>query len=209
MHHYHPADPAIARNPVLLIHGLTDTSQQMRQIADYLTSWGWKVLTIDLRPNNGDANLEVLAAQVAATLERSFPPHQQIDLVGFSMGGLVGRYYLQRLGGLDRVRRFITISAPHQGTLAAYFSLRPGCVQMQPDSRFIDDLRRDVDVLRRLNLTSIWTPFDLIILPPDSSRLGFGKEVVLPIVAHPLMVSDPLALAAIHQALCQPVESPI
>lgn len=209
MHHCHPAAPAIARNPVLLIHGLTDTSQKMWQIADYLASLGCEVLTLDLRPNNGDANLEVLAAQVAATIERSFPSHQQIDLVGFSMGGLVGRYYLQRLGGIDRVQRFITISSPHQGTLAAYFSLRPGCVQMRPDSSFIDDLRRDVDVLDRLNVTSIWTPFDLMILPPDSSRLGFGEDVVLPIAAHPLMVSDPLALAAIHQALCQPVESPI
>ncbi len=208
MHHCHPA-ALTTRNPVLLIHGLTDTSQKMRQIADYLTIWGWQVLTIDLRPNNGDANLEVLAAQVAVQIDRSFPPHQPIDLIGFSMGGLVGRYYLQRLGGLDRVHRFITISSPHQGTLTAYCSLRPGCVQMRPDSSFLADLRRDVDVLERLNVTSIWTPFDLIILPPDSSRLGFGTEVILPIVAHPLMVSDRTALAAIQQALCQPVVSPI
>jgi triacylglycerol esterase/lipase EstA (alpha/beta hydrolase family) len=117
------------------------------------------------------------------------------------MGGLVSRYYIQRLGGIDRVHRFITISAPHCGTLAAYFSQRPGCVQMRPDSEFIADLQQDVRMLNRLNFTSLWTPFDLIILPPQSSQLNIGTEVRLPVLAHPLMVSDRRSIDAIIRAL--------
>ena len=36
------------------------------------------------------------------------------------MGGIVARSYVQRFGGIERVRRFITISAPHRGTYVAY-----------------------------------------------------------------------------------------
>ncbi len=199
----------VDRNPLLLIHGLTDTSYKMRKIASYLHGLGWQVHTIDLIPNNGDTRLEILAGQVVDFVSQTFAPQQQIDLIGFSMGGLVARYYIQRLDGIDRVQRFITISSPHHGTLAGYFSQRPGCVQMQPNSKFIQDLDRDVTVLARLNFTSIWTPFDLIILPPSSSQLGIGTEVMLPVLAHPLMVFDRSCLETIERALSQPVESPI
>jgi triacylglycerol lipase len=197
------------RNPVLLVHGLTDTSHKMRSIANHLRGLGLEVYDIDLTPNTGDAKLEVLAQQIADLVDRTFSPHQQIDLIGFSMGGLVSRYYIQRLGGTRRVQRLITISSPHRGTLAAYFSQRPGCVQMRPDSEFIANLNRDLDCLARLDFTSLWTPFDLMILPPTSSQLGLGTEIVLPVVAHPLMVFDRRCLEAISTALAQPVKSPI
>jgi triacylglycerol lipase len=200
---------SVTRNPVLLVHGVTDTSHKMRKIASHLRDLGWQVYDIDLIPSNGDAKLEILAQQVADLVSRTFATHQHIDLVGFSMGGLVCRYYLQRLGGLDRVQRFISISTPHQGTLAAYFSLRPGCIQMRPGHKFMTDLGRDVESLNRLNFTSLWTPFDLIILPPSSSQLGIGTEIAVPVLAHPLMVADRRCLEEIATALAQPVKSPI
>jgi triacylglycerol lipase len=197
------------RNPILLVHGLMDTSYKMRKISSHLHNLGWQVLDIDLIPNNGDSKLEVLAKQVADLIDRTFSPHQPIDLLGFSMGGLVSRYYLQRLGGIDRVQRFVSISAPNNGTIAAQFSVRPGCMQMRPNSPFMTDLNSDVDRLNSLNFTSLWTPFDLIILPPSSSQLGMGTEISIPVVAHPLMVSDGRTLKAITHALSQPVKSPI
>jgi triacylglycerol lipase len=197
------------RNPILLIHGLMDTSYKMRKISSHLHNLGWQVLDIDLVPNNGDSKLEILAQQVADLIDRTFDPNQPIDLLGFSMGGLVSRYYLQRLGGIERVDRFISISAPNNGTIAAQFSLRPGCMQMRPNSEFMADLNSDIDRLKSLNFTSFWTPFDMIILPPSSSQIGIGTEISIPVVAHPLMVADRRILKAITHALSQPVKSPI
>jgi triacylglycerol lipase len=197
------------RNPILLVHGLMDTSYKMRKISSYLHNRGWQVFDIDLIPNNGDSKLEILAKQIADLVDRTFAPGQPIDLLGFSMGGLVSRYYVQRLGGIDRVQRFISISAPNNGTIAGYFSQRPGCIQMQPSSEFMTDLNRDVDRLKSLNFTSLWTPFDLIILPPSSSQLGIGTDLSIPVLAHPLMVADGRILKAVTNALSQPVKSPI
>jgi triacylglycerol lipase len=204
-----PTRTYASRNPILLVHGLMDTSYKMRKISKHLRERGWQVYDIDLTANNGDTRLEILAGQVAESIDRTFAPGQQIDLLGFSMGGLVTRYYIQRLGGIDRVQRYITISAPHHGTIAAHFSWRPGCMQMRPESDLIKDLNSDVDRLKSLNFTSLWTPFDLIILPPSSSQLGIGTEISIPALTHPLMVSDRRTLDAIVTALSQPVTSPI
>ncbi len=40
----------------------------------------------------------------------------QVDIIGHSMGGVVGRYYVQLLGGDGAVANLITIGTPHIGT---------------------------------------------------------------------------------------------
>ncbi|GET44441.1 esterase/lipase family protein [Microseira wollei] len=193
------------RNPVLLVHGLNDTGAVFGKMAPYLTNLGWYVYDLDLIPCNGDAKLDHLARQVAYYINNTFEAEQPIDIVGFSMGGIVSRYYIQRLGGINRVQRFITIASPHRGTFAAYASTRPGCVQMRPDSEFLLDLNRDVTMLKKLNFTSIWTPLDLMIVPANSSQLPVGKDVQVLAATHPLMLTDNRSLQTVAMALTEPI----
>ncbi|MHC5826062.1 MAG: esterase/lipase family protein, partial [Nostoc sp.] len=109
-------------NPVLLIHGIDDTETVFYQMRNYLIQTGLSVYALNLVPNNGDVGLDELAKQVSDYVTATFAPEQRLDLVGFSMGGIVSRYYIQRLGGINRVQRFITISSPHHGTVVAYGS---------------------------------------------------------------------------------------
>jgi triacylglycerol lipase len=193
------------RNPVLLVHGIWDTGRIFQVLSNYLRRLGWLVYDLDLEPNNGDAKLEMLAQQVAGFVDRTFDLTTPIDLVGFSMGGIVSRYYVQRLGGRDRVQRLITVSAPHHGTWVSYGSQRPGCIQMRPNSPFLQDLNRDVETLAQLNLTSIWTPFDAMIVPANSSVLSIGRNVKVPVAVHAWMVRDLRSLQAIAAALSEPI----
>jgi triacylglycerol lipase len=121
------------------------------------------------------------------------------------MGGIVSRYYIQRLGGINQVQRLIAISSPHQGTQVAYLSERPGCIQMRPDSAFLKDLNQDISILNRLSFTSIWTPFDLMIVPATSSRIPVGAEVQVPVLLHPLMLTNTWSLKAVAKALAEPI----
>jgi len=189
------------QNPVVLVHGINDTGAVFDKMALYLRQRGLSVYTVDLVPNNGAEVLDKLAQQVANYINAIFTPEQPLDLVGFSMGGIVSRYYIQRLGGIERVQRFISISSPHKGTVIAYGSWLPGCVQMRPNSHFLEDLNSDVQMLKKINFTSIWTPYDLMILPATSSQLGIGKEVTLPVLLHPLMLTDTRSLEIVAEAL--------
>jgi triacylglycerol lipase len=103
-----------ASNPVILVHGLHDTSAKMRSIANHLVQRGRQVHSIDLQPNDGTAPLQILASQLQEFIDRQLPIDSKFDLIGFSMGGLVSRYYMQRLGGIKRVEHYVTIAAPHQ-----------------------------------------------------------------------------------------------
>jgi triacylglycerol lipase len=188
-------------NPVLLVHGLKDSSRKMRRLARHLRESGREAHLLDLIPSWGQVGLEVLAAQIAEFVEKTFAPEQRFDFVGFSMGGLVGRYYLQRLGGLQRVDRFVTIAAPHQGSLLAWLIPNAGCRQMRPGSEFLRDLESDVHRLREVRFTSLWTPFDLIILPQKSSVMAMATNRLIWCLAHPLMVFQPSALRAVAAAL--------
>lgn len=194
------------RNPVLLVHGIIRTSAVFRRMSTYLTQEGWSVHSFNLTPNNASLGLDKLAIQVANYVDKTFAPEQPIDLVGLSMGGLVTRYYVQRLGGIDRVQRFITIAAPHQGTRMAYLLPRLGCIQMRPGSAFLEDLNQDASMLERLNFTSLWTPWDFIIVPASSSQMPVGQEVKVSVFAHAFMARHSHCLQAVKSALLEPLK---
>lgn len=193
-------------NPILLLHGIWDTGAIFRPMTRYLNSLGWETHELNLTPNNGDACLKELAQQVADYADRAFAPNTPFDLLGFSMGGIVGRYYVQRLGGIDRVQRFVTLSSPHGGTWVAYGSLRLGCMQMRPNHPFLQDLNRDISTLDQLNFTSIWTPLDAMILPASSSQVPVARDVKVWVPLHRDMVSHPNSLRAVASALTEPVK---
>ena len=192
-------------NPVVLVHGLTDTNAIFKPMTAYLRKQGWVVHSLDLIPANGDCELDRLAQQLDTYIQLTLPDEQHFDLIGYSMGGIVSRYYVQRLGGLDRVQRFITIASPHNGTLTAYLSQRPGCLQMRPNSLFLNSLNRDMLMLEKLKFTSIWTPMDLMIVPATSSQMRVGRDVQVNVPLHRWMVQDFRGLEAVASALREPL----
>jgi triacylglycerol lipase len=185
----------------VLLHGFCDTGRLFGRLQKHLEERGWCVHTLNFVPNNGIAGLEVLAQQVHDYVTGTFPPGQSIDLLGFSMGGIVGRYYLQRLGGFGRVHRFITISSPHQGTWTAYLLRRKGARQMRPNSDFLKDLDSDRATLKGVSFTSIWTPTDLMTIPARSSIVPEARMVRLVVTHHARMAGNERVMQAVEGAL--------
>lgn len=195
-----PPHPVPDRNPVLLVHGISDSHWSMLWLAHYLRREGWEVHTINLTPNWGQKGLEPLAGQVDAYARAQFGA-RRFDLVGFSMGGLVSRYYVQRLGGLERVDHLVTLSAPHNGTVMANLIPNRGCREMRPGSPFLKDLARDADKLENVKFTSLYTPYDVVIVPQRSSEMPQANNIRMPVAAHPLMVLDKRCLRIVADAL--------
>jgi triacylglycerol lipase len=174
-------------------------------MSKYLSARGFRPLAVDLSPSDGTVALEELAAQLRTFVEQELPPGEPFDLIGFSMGGLVCRYYVQRLGGIERVGRLITISSPHRGTYWAYTTRNAGSRQMRPRSEFLRDLNRDVAVLERVRHASIWTPLDLMILPARSSR--FGEDFQVLVGLHAWMVRSRKCFAVVAEILNSPASA--
>ncbi|MBD2312807.1 triacylglycerol lipase [Desertifilum sp. FACHB-1129] len=196
---------SIQPNPVILIHGIDDTALVFQTMSQQLSRRGWDVHSLSLTPSNGEIGLDRLAQQIADYVSLTFKENQPFDLVGFSMGGIISRYYVQRLGGIQRVQRFVTISSPHCGSWVGYARHNIGCQQMRPNSRFLNDLKRDIHILDKIDFTSIWTPYDLMIVPAHSSCISVGREIILPILLHSWMLTDPRCIAQVAQVLAEPL----
>ena len=190
------------RLPIVFVHGFWDKSSVFKFMSTYLKDKGWKVYEqFQIIPNNGMISIEEMAEQLAGYINVQLGPEASFLLIGFSMGGLVSRYYVQSLGGIDRVKHLITISSPHHGTWMAYLFNRKACIQMRPNSTFLKTLNKEVTILQKISMTSIWANYDTTILPNNSSRLSIGNEVILKFGIHALMPYSSKVIKAVEQSL--------
>lgn len=194
------------RIPVLLVHGIWDTGAKLANLRRAIEARGRDVEAIDLRPNDGRAPILELAAQVGARVDALIASAavSRLDLVGFSMGALVSRTYIQRLGGKERVRRFISISGPHHGTLGAFALPHAGTRDMRPGSALLTDLASDEGVWGDVEVHVLYTPYDLMIVPPRSSELrGARTTTVIPVAFHRFMIERARATEKVAELLAE------
>lgn len=192
--------PPPPRNPVVLVHGIHSSSGDFARLAQHLRAEGHEVYMLDLKPNDGKVGLDVLAQQLADFTNGALPD-RRFDLVGFSMGGLVSRYYVQRLGGAKRIDHFVTLAAPHNGTVMAELLSKPGVKQMRRGSPFILDLERDQDCLNHVKFTSFYTPLDLVVVPGDSGMMPQARNVRVWAMMHPSFILEKRCIRAVAEAL--------
>jgi len=177
--------------PVILVPGIGDDESKLHMLAAQLQQAGRRPIALAPQPSDGTAPIEALARLLADAIDDALGPEQPFDLFGFSVGGIICRYYLQRLGGLPRTRRFVTLASPHRGTWMAFrYPARPAPRQMRPHSAFLADLNAELHALAQVEFTSIWSPLDLTIVPASSSALPVGRSVRVLSPLHGMLLYD-------------------
>jgi triacylglycerol lipase len=185
----------ILHYPVVLTPGFLDDARKLSWLASYLRRSGLQPVVISPQPSDATIGIDELARMLAAEIERQLGPGQPIDFFGFSMGGLIGRYYLQRLGGAKRVRRLVTLATPHRGSWTArLLPMRPALAQMYPDSPFLTDLNQDLKQLAHHDFMAFWTPFDLSVTPAYHCYLPELPSMRLFSPFHATLLHDPIVL---------------
>ncbi len=174
----------------VLVHGIFEDGSKFKKMKARLESHGIRCIAPKLIHHDGIGGLDFLAEHLKKDIDRAFGKDEKIILIGFSMGGIVSRHYLQQLGGAERCATFITISSPHHGTAAAWTFPSEGAVQMRAGSDFLADLARTEHRLGDIPIVSYRTPMDLIILPADSSVWDRAENVSFNIPAHPMMIQS-------------------
>ena len=165
----------------VLVPGLFDYPSRFSHLKPVLEERGYRVLSISLRPNDGSVSIRRLAGQ----LQQTIPPQNEIALVGFSMGGLVGRRYVQELEGWRRVNQLLTIATPNSGTTSARLLGLTAGPEMTPRSPFLRSLNVDsLRELRRIQHGAIYSTLDGVIWPSASGRLPSGWNQTVPTVIH-------------------------
>ncbi|MBM5799021.1 MAG: alpha/beta hydrolase, partial [Cyanobacteria bacterium K_Offshore_0m_m2_072] len=93
--------------PLVLIHGLWDTPRLFRRLVEQLDGRRDPLLIPHLQHGLGQVPLETLTERLNSQIVDAFGPGETVDLLGFSMGGLLARAWIQQHGGYQRTRRFV------------------------------------------------------------------------------------------------------
>ncbi|MFC8827259.1 lipase family alpha/beta hydrolase [Streptomyces sp. NPDC057137] len=181
-----------SRPPVLLLHGFVDNRSVFVLLRRSLARHGWRHLeSLNFSPLTSDIRLaaEVLGQHIEEVCART--GHREVDIVGHSLGGLIARYYVQRLGGDVRVRTLVTMGTPHAGTAAIPLaSAHPVVRQMRPGSDLIEELREPAPGCRT-RFVSFWSDLDQVMSPVEAAR-----------VEHPDLIAQNVGVTGIgHLAL--------
>ena len=164
------ADPLAARIPVLLVHGLVDNRSVFsvmhrslrRRGFTHVCTWNYSPLLTDIARGAADlgAHIEQICEQTG---------HDRVHLVGHSLGGLISRYYVQRLAGDRRVESLVTLGTPHDGTAWAHVVPAPLIRQMRPGSPLIRELAEPApDFSTRM--TAVYSDLDQMVIPTNAGR---------------------------------------
>ncbi|MEV0603466.1 alpha/beta fold hydrolase [Streptomyces sp. NPDC050315] len=192
--------------PVLLLHGFIDNRSVFVLLRRSLRRHGWchlealnySPLTCDIRKA-----AELLGRHVEDVCERT--GHRRIDLVGHSLGGLIARYYVQRLGGDARIRTLVTLGTPHGGTrLAALLPAHPLVRQMRPDSDVIKELARPAPNCRT-SFVCFWSDLDQMMVPTETAQINHAdlrtRNIHVSGVGHLAFPVNGTVAAGIREAL--------
>ena len=190
------------RHPVILLHGFAMNRTNWIFLGRRLAKRGIGPLygTSYFSPQSVRRSAEHLARCIDGVLVRE--KCERVDIVAHSLGGVVARYYIDRLGGEARVGRLITIGSPHNGTVIARFgALFPSARETRQNSPFYAELGK-LAPKKNIAFTSVWSRADAIIEPPESASIApAGEDRVFEDLGHLSLLLSPRVVDAVAERL--------
>ncbi|MEU2060318.1 alpha/beta fold hydrolase [Streptomyces sp. NPDC013455] len=180
--------------PVVLVHGTFENRYaNWAALAPRLKRAGYCVYALnygapEAAPLKATGDIVASAGQLASFVDRvrAATGAAKVDLVGHSQGGLMPRYYIDRLGGAAEVDKLVALTPPNHGTTLQGMGLMaraiPGadvllgvsctsCDQQIVGSEFLTDLNSGERTAPGVDYTVITTVHDQVVTPFASSYL--------------------------------------
>jgi len=196
-------DVVAAGTPILLLHGLIDNRSTFTLLRRALQRRGYgQVLTLNYSPFTQDVRTAALRLQrvVEQTCEQT--GYERVHVVGHSLGGVVARYYVQRMGGDARVHTLATLGSPHSGTIAAHLLPTRLARQLRPGSELMMELAGPA-VGCRTRFVCFWSDLDHLVVPQHRARLDHpdlaARNVLLRGTGHMSLTFDKRVVREISQ----------
>ena len=181
------------RNPIILIHGLWNNSSIFSSISSKLDDIGIEYFAPTLKHSYGITSIIDLTNTLNELILKKYGFKKKVDILGFSMGGIIGRYWIQKFNGYKRTRRFISVGSPHKGTFIAQlvpkFPFR-GISEMKIKSKFLLELAKNDFLLDDIECINFFTYWDLMVFPSWWTNLNFGKKISVKVYKHRNLVRN-------------------
>lgn len=192
-------DVVAAGTPIILVHGLVDNRSIFTLLRRTLRRRGFgRVLTLNYSPFTHD--VRAAAARLERLVEKTCEEtgYERVHVVGHSLGGIVARWYVQRMGGDARVHTLCTLGSPHAGTDTARLMPTPLARQLRRGSPLMAELAEPAAGCRT-RFVCYWSDQDQMMMPRRTARLDHPdllvRNVLLAGVRH---MSLPIDRRVVH-----------
>jgi triacylglycerol esterase/lipase EstA (alpha/beta hydrolase family) len=186
--------------PVILIHGLGGSRGDLLPMECYLRLYGRKrIYRIDL---TGHRSIESMSRSLARFLRRvlSVNNSPQVDIVAYSLGGIVARLALIDTELASNVRTLITMGTPHQGTVPARYMDTSLTRALHPESPTIQKLKQS-RWPKGVRGVTFWSKNDLFIQPPDTASVRGVSRIDMSPFTHFSYLIDPKSWSKVQEIL--------
>jgi hypothetical protein len=205
--------------PVVLVHGtFMDMTVSWNSMAPALEKDGYCVFALDYG-HRGTDPIEGSASELAAFIDHVLQATgaSKVAIVGHSQGGMMPRYYMKFVGGLDKVDELIGLAPSNHGTTnpGAFYTGQFGCdacVEQQAGSDFLNKLNVPPEAPEPISYTVLADRGDEVVTPYTSEALS-GTTVTNVVLQdrcpndhyeHVTIPYDPVALQWVENALARP-----
>lgn len=200
-------DVEAAGTPIILIHGVIDNRSIFTVLRRALRNRGFgRLYALNYSPFTDD--IAEVAERLGSLIEEVCEQtgYERVHIVGHSMGGLIARYYVQRLGGDTHVHTVCTLGSPHGGTAPARFVPWPVIRQMRSTSEILTELAEPAPGCRT-RFVAIWSDLDQLVLPQRNARIQHpdlrARNVLIRGIGHMSLPVDRRVVHEISTALAQ------
>ena len=193
-------DVVAAGTPIILVHGMVDNRSIFTLLRRSLRRRGFgRVLTLNYSPLAQDVRSVAVRLQQLVETTCQETGYERVHVIGHSLGGVVARYYVQRLGGDARVHTLCTLGSPHSGTHTARLWPQRFVQQLRPGSDVVSELAQPARGCRT-RFVAFWSDLDQMVVPKRSARIDHpdlqARNVLLRGVGH---MSLPIDGRVVHE----------
>ena len=176
-----------ARNPVIFVHGWNSSGAIWGTMIDRFKVDGYTDQELIGWSYNTSQSNAATAQQLSNLVDSilSVTGASKVDIVTHSMGALSARYYIKNLGGGTRVDDFVSLAGPNHGTNSALFCFQTSCIEMRPNSSFLNALnKKDETPGRVISYGTWWSACDEVINPQKSTLLNGATNTQTACIRH-------------------------
>jgi triacylglycerol lipase len=192
-------------NPILFIHGFGGYIEQYQPIIKFLKKKGFEnFYEFEYKNKFGFDSIKVITKELADFIEKNIK-EEKIDIIAFSQGGIIALEYLKDF--LSRqasknieVEKLFTLCTPYKGSKLAKIANLPGIVELRPNSQLLNELEKFIKE-SKINIYSVYTPFDLMVFPGWNARASIGKKKIVFAPTHPATFAWSAVIKFIYKEL--------
>jgi triacylglycerol esterase/lipase EstA (alpha/beta hydrolase family) len=186
--------------PLVLVHGLGGNRGTWLPLRLFLRALGRRrVYAFGYEQGTIQEHAERLAAFVGEVLAATGEP--RADVVAHSLGGIVARYAVQRLGLAAKVGTLVTLASPHGGTYAACYANTALTRALRPDSAVLADLNAGDPAAFPVRLVAVYSDRDVYVVPKERMTHPAAENLFLPGLSHTQHLVSARVFRAVAEAL--------